>query len=168
MILRLLPALGADPGVYDAERVRRVILDETERCSPAYVKTMSMALRGYLRVLAARSVYRPGLDHAVPPAPCWRLSALPRYLPAADIERLIDASSGSSPCQIRDRAILLLLARLVPLLISSPQVGTISTALVRVQGATSRRPSRKSRRQENSNEAEIPWRRAVADTCRWP
>ena len=112
MILRLLPALGADPGVYDAERVRRVILDETERCSPAYVKTMSMALRGYLRFLAARGVCRPGLDHAVPPAPCWRLSALPRYLPAADVERLIDASSGASPCEIRDKGILLLLARL--------------------------------------------------------
>ena len=112
MISRLLPALGADPGAYDAERVRRVILDEAERCSPAYVKTMSMALRGYLRFLAARGVCRPGLDYAVPPAPCWRLSALPRYLPSADVERLIDASDQSSPCEIRDRAILLLLARL--------------------------------------------------------
>ncbi|MGI9416842.1 MAG: tyrosine-type recombinase/integrase [Geminicoccaceae bacterium] len=112
MISRLLPALGADPGVYDAERVRRVILDETKRCSTAYVKTMSMALRGYLRFLAARGVCRPGLDHAVPPAPCWRLSALPRYLPAADVERLVDASDQPSPCEIRDRAILLLLARL--------------------------------------------------------
>lgn len=112
MISRLLPALGADPGVYDAERVRRVILDEAERCSTAHVKTMSMALRGYLRFLAARGVCRPGLDYAVPPAPCWRLSALPRYLPAADVERLIDASDQSSPCEIRDRAILLLLARL--------------------------------------------------------
>jgi integrase len=40
------------------------------------------------------------------------LSALPRYLPAADVERLIDASSGASPGEIRDKAILLLLARL--------------------------------------------------------
>jgi site-specific recombinase XerD len=112
MISRLLPALGTDPGAYDAERVRRVILDEAERCSPAYVKTMSMALRGYLRFLAARGVCRPGLDYAVPPAPCWRLSALPRYLPSADVERLIDACDQSLPRGIRDRAILLLLARL--------------------------------------------------------
>ena len=112
MISRLLPALGADPGAYDAACVRTVILDEGCRCSAAHVKTMAMALRGYLRFLAARGACRPGLDHAVPPTPEWRLSALPRYLPAQDIDRLIDGCDVSQSCGIRDRAILLLLARL--------------------------------------------------------
>ncbi|WP_209428274.1 hypothetical protein [Pararhodobacter sp. SW119] len=76
MVSRLLPALGADPRSYDAVRVRAVILDEGRRCSAAYVKTMAMALRGYLRFLAARGECRPGLDHAVPLTPDWRLSAL--------------------------------------------------------------------------------------------
>jgi integrase len=73
---------------------------------------MAMALRGYLRFLAARGECRPGLDHAVPPTPEWRLSALPRYLPAHDIDRLIEGCDLSRPHGIRDRAILLLLARL--------------------------------------------------------
>lgn len=112
MVSRLLPALGADPRNYDAVRVRAVILDEGRRCSAAYVKTMAMALRGYLRFLAARGECRLGLDHAVPPTPDWRLSALPRYLSQDDVARLIEACDLSQPRGIRDRAILLLLARL--------------------------------------------------------
>ncbi|MFN2310418.1 MAG: tyrosine-type recombinase/integrase, partial [Gammaproteobacteria bacterium] len=61
------------------------ILDEGTRCSAAYVKTMAMALRSYLRFLAMRGECRPGLDHAVPPTPDWRLSSLPRYLLPEDI-----------------------------------------------------------------------------------
>lgn len=112
MVLRLLPALGRDPGTYDAALVRRVILEELRQCSPTYVKTMTMALRGYLRFLAARGACRPGLDQAVPAVPEWRLSTLPRYLPADEIERLIASCDVTKPHGIRDRAILLLLARL--------------------------------------------------------
>ncbi len=112
MISRLLPALGADPCAYDAARVRAVILSESARCSAAYVKTMAMALRGYLRFLATRGECRPGLDCAVPPTPDWRLSALPRYLPPEDVARLIERCDLSQPYGIRDRAILLLLVRL--------------------------------------------------------
>jgi len=112
MVLRLLPALSRDPGTYDAALVRRVILEELRRCSRAYVKTMTMALRGYLRFLAARGACRPGLDQAVPPVPEYRLSTLPRYLPMDDIERLIASCDLTKSHGIRDRAILLLLARL--------------------------------------------------------
>ncbi len=48
----------------------------------------------------------------MPPTPDWRLSALPRYLPADDFARLIEGCDVSRPPGIRDRAILLLLARL--------------------------------------------------------
>ena len=41
----------------------------------------------------------------------WRLSALPRYLPTADVERLITSCDLTKPHGIRDKAILLLLAR---------------------------------------------------------
>jgi len=112
MVSRLLPTLGVDPGTYDASRVRAVILDEGARCSAAYVKTMAMALRGYLRFLAARGECRPGLDYAVPPTPDWRLSAMPRYLSPEDVTRLIEGCNLVLPHGIRDRAILLLLARL--------------------------------------------------------
>ena len=73
---------------------------------------MTTALRGYLRFLAAHGVCRPWLDRAVPVIPQWRLSALPRYLPPADVERLIASCDLTKPHGIRDKAILLLLARL--------------------------------------------------------
>jgi len=112
MVLRLLPALGTDPGTYDARLVRHVILEEAGRCSRAYVKTMTMALRGYLRFLAARGLCRPGLDHAIPTIPQWRLSALPRYITSAEVEQVIASCDVARPQGVRDRAILLLLARL--------------------------------------------------------
>jgi len=112
MIMRLLAGLGDNPGTYDAELVRRVVITEAQRSSRPYIKTMTTALRGYLRFLAAHGVCRPWLDRAVPTIPQWRLSALPRYLPSADVERLIASCDLTKPHGIRDKAILLLLARL--------------------------------------------------------
>jgi integrase/recombinase XerD len=112
MVMRLLPDLGDDPWTYDAELIRRAIVTEAGRSSRPYVKTMMTALRGYLRFLAANGACRPGLDRAVPAVPQWRLSALPRYLATADVERLIASCDLSKTHGIRDRAILLLLARL--------------------------------------------------------
>jgi integrase/recombinase XerD len=112
MVMRLLPGLGNDPGMYDAKIIRRVVLTEARRSSRPYLKTMTTALRGYLRFLAAHRVCRPWLDRAVPTIPQWRLSALPRYLPPADIERLIASCDLTKLQGIRDKAILLLLARL--------------------------------------------------------
>lgn len=112
MITRLLPGLGADPELYDAALIRRVIIDEAKRSSRPHVKTMTTALRGYLRFLAATGLCRSGLDHAVPTIPQWRLSALPRYLPADAVEQLIASCDLTKRHGVRDRAILLLLARL--------------------------------------------------------
>jgi integrase/recombinase XerD len=112
MITRLLPALGTDPALYDAALIRQVFIDEAKRSSRPHVKTMTTALRGYLRFLSATGLCRSGLDHAVPSIPQWRLSALPRYLPGGAVEQLIASCDLTKPHGIRDRAILLLLARL--------------------------------------------------------
>lgn len=112
MVTRLLAALGNDPLSYNAHLVRKVILAEAQRVSRPYVKTMAVALRGYLRFLSARGECRPGLDQAIPIIPQWRLSALPRYLPAGDVDRVIASCDITKPVGVRDRAILLLLARL--------------------------------------------------------
>jgi site-specific recombinase XerD len=104
MITRLLPGLGADPELYDAARIRRVIIDEAKRSSRPHVKTMTTALRGYLRFLAATGLCRSGLDHAVPTIPQWRLSALPRYLSADAVEQVIASCDLTRPHGIRDRA----------------------------------------------------------------
>lgn len=112
MVMRLLPALGSSRRSWTAQLIRDVILAETKRASLAYVKTMTMALRGYLRFLGARGLCRAGLEHAVPTIPQWRLSALPSYISVAEVERLIATCDLTTPTGTRDRAVLLLLARL--------------------------------------------------------
>ena len=108
----LLPDLGDDPARYDATLVRDVLLRSLGAVSRTEVKRRTTSLRMYLRFLAASGHCPPGLAGAVPTVPEWRLAALPRYIPLEDIERTI-ASCDPATCQgVRDRAILLLLARL--------------------------------------------------------
>ena len=112
MIMKLLPALGDEPSTYDAGLVRRVILEEARHRSGPYIKALTTALRSYLKFLVAQGDCRAWLDHAVPTVARWRLSALPRYLPAAAVEQLIASCDTTKNSGIRDKAILLLLARL--------------------------------------------------------
>lgn len=109
---RLLPVLGGDPARYDATLVRQVILDGARQYSPTYSKRVARVLRQYLQFLAARGACRAWLDRAIPRMMCWRGATLPRYLLPADIERIIAACDPAMPGGVRDRAILLLLARL--------------------------------------------------------
>ncbi|MEI8396482.1 MAG: tyrosine-type recombinase/integrase [Rhodospirillaceae bacterium] len=83
-----------------------------QAASRHYPEMMASVLRAYFRFLAARGDCQVGLDQAIPKVRHWRLSTLPRYLPAADVERVIASCDLSRPEGIRDRAILLLLARL--------------------------------------------------------
>lgn len=112
MLAKLLPALGGAPESYAAGRIRQVILDQALQRSRGSLKNMAGALRGYLRFLVAGGRCSPGLDHAVPTFPEWQLSTLPRYLPAPEVERLISSCDVTNACGIRDRAVLLFLARL--------------------------------------------------------
>jgi len=78
----------------------------------ATAKRCTTALRMFLRFLIAEGRCRAGLLGAIPALAHWRLSSLPRYLMPEAVERVIDSCDVSSPVGMRDRAILLLLARL--------------------------------------------------------
>jgi integrase/recombinase XerD len=112
LLMRLLPALGARPRGWDAQQIREVIIAETKRAARGHVKKMASTLRGYVRFLSATGRCRAGLEHAVPIIAQWRLSTLPRYIDTAQVEQLIATCNPSTPTGLRDRAILLLLARL--------------------------------------------------------
>ena len=112
LITKMLPALGAEPGEYNAASVRRVILNQIRGYRPAHAKTFVGALRVYLRFLATSGACQPGLDHSLPTVAEWRLSSLPRYLDAHQVARLIDSCCKVGPQGWRDRAIVLLLLRL--------------------------------------------------------
>ncbi|MBM3094020.1 tyrosine-type recombinase/integrase [Ensifer sp. T173] len=109
---KLMPELGTTTNDYDATRIRNVVREWRERTGPADLRTITSALRSYLRFLAGAGLCRPNLDHAIPPVLQWRLSSLPRYLAAADVERVIASCDQLTSGRLRDRAILLLLARL--------------------------------------------------------
>ena len=111
LIATVLPGLGDDPGAYDAALIRRVLSEQTERRSVSHAKSLTSAMRMYLRFLASEGAASAALAEALPRVPQWRLSELPRYIAADDVERTI-ASCGDDPVGVRDRAILLLLARL--------------------------------------------------------
>lgn len=66
----------------------------------------------FLRFLIAEGRCPAALLGAIPTLAHWRLTSLPRYLPPEDVERLIASCDDSLPVGLRDRAILLLLARL--------------------------------------------------------
>lgn len=110
-IMSLLPVLGDDPRTYDAELIRRALFENMEDRSRHDARRLAGSMRMYLRFLVTEGSVTAALIAAVPTVPQWRLSTLPRYIPAEDIERTI-ASCGDSPAGVRDRAILLLLARL--------------------------------------------------------
>jgi site-specific recombinase XerD len=66
----------------------------------------------FLRFLIAEGKCAAGLEAAVPVLPHWRLAVLPRYFQPDEVERIIASCDPASPVGRRDRAILLLLARL--------------------------------------------------------
>ena len=105
----LLQCLGNEPTHWNAQRVRRFVLQRAARSSSETVVT---ATRVFLRYVAAAGQVEPGLDHAVPSIAAWRLSALPRYISASQVSQVIDCCNVSTPAGTRDRAILLLLSRL--------------------------------------------------------
>lgn len=110
-IRELIRRISGDPKALDARRLRRFVLEQSKgsRWSAQRCRT---ALRAFLRFLIAEGRCRAGLLGAIPVVPHWRLTVLPQYLPAEDVERLITCCYPTSRVGKRDLAILLLLARL--------------------------------------------------------
>jgi len=112
LIVSLLPILGDDPALYNAATIRQALESEASRYSSATARDFVTALRAYIRFLTSQGRCRAGLEAAVPTFPQWKLSMLPRYLAADDIERVIVSCDEDPRCGLRNRAVLLLLARL--------------------------------------------------------
>jgi site-specific recombinase XerD len=111
-LLDLLETLGDQPVQYDARALRAFILDRACRHGIGQAKTVVTSVRMFLRFLIAVGRCTPGLDHAIPTIARWRLASLPRYLSAEAIERMIASCELTTLLGRRDRAVLLLLARL--------------------------------------------------------
>lgn len=92
--------------------VREFLLARVRRLHPRQAQQMGTALRSFLRFLFLRGEIATDLSLSVPTVRRWQLSGVPRHLATRDVERLIRSCDGSSATGRRNRAILLLLARL--------------------------------------------------------
>lgn len=108
----LLASVDGDPARLDAAGVRRFVFEHIRQHAPASPGCVTTTVRCFLRYLVVQGRCSTDLDEAVPKVPRWRLAKLPRYLPVDDVERLIAACHRQSPVALRDRSLLLLLARL--------------------------------------------------------
>lgn len=75
-------------------------------------KLMVPALRSFLRFLFQHGETETDFAGAVPMVPTWRLVEVPKYLTSAEVERVVHACERNTSVARRDRAIILLLARL--------------------------------------------------------
>jgi integrase/recombinase XerD len=104
--------INTEAGRVTAARIRALVLERAPGQSGSATRKMLVTLRMYLRFLGATDRCTAGLEGAVPSMPHWRLSALPRYLPLDQVEKLIATCDARTLLGARDRAVLLLLARL--------------------------------------------------------
>ena len=111
-IVPLLTALGDDPSCYQAQNLRGFVLGYSRKHTIKTTKYMITVIRMFLRFLASEGKCAAGLEHAIPTVANWHLSTLPRYLPASDVEQVIDGCDDSTEVGARDRAVVLLLSRL--------------------------------------------------------
>jgi site-specific recombinase XerD len=103
------PLLLSELAVADVTRlVLRCCRPGTTRRGEAIVT----ALRSFFRFLRLRGDLAIDLAAAVPRAAYWRLSGLPKSLPAGQVQRLLESCDRGRPVGQRNYALLLLLARL--------------------------------------------------------
>lgn len=107
----LLTSLGSDPRSYRAEALRAFVLERGKRHGVSYAKLGATAVRTFVQFLAAIGQCPAGLEYAIPAWRSWAFSSTPKYLIPEDVDRVIRASADSRS-GVRDKAMILLLARL--------------------------------------------------------
>jgi site-specific recombinase XerD len=110
--IEILEALGDDPAEYGAKLIRSFLLKRSRRRGVGGTRAILSPVRMFLRYLAAEKKCAPGLDTAVPAIAGWRLATLPKSLSMEQVAMLLAACEPSSTIGLRDRAVILLLARL--------------------------------------------------------
>jgi integrase/recombinase XerD len=110
----LTESLGHDPRRYRPADVRQFITVQCRARGYAIATSQSVvaAVRGFLRYLVIVGRCDASLLDAPPRLAQRRHSTHPRYLSTAQVERTIATARATTPIGLRDRAAMLLLARL--------------------------------------------------------
>lgn len=103
---------GEDLAELDATKVRDFVVAQIGRRGREGAYRLAVAVRSFLRFAVADGLLRAGIEHCIPSVPRYRLSSLPRYISASDVDRVIRCCNLSTAHGRRDHAVLMLLARL--------------------------------------------------------
>jgi len=112
VVLGLIERLGEDPVQYVPQALRRTVLDLAAGHGTSKAKQVVTATRTFLGYQAVVGRCSPHLACTIPSVAAWTQTTLPRHLQVEDVEKLIASCDTSPRSSLRDRAILLLLARL--------------------------------------------------------
>jgi len=88
------------------------LLRESQRVCVGSAKGRVAELRSLLTFLFVRGLTPRLLTTAVPPVAGWRETGIPKALPVGHVPLLLDSCDRGDPVQVRDYAILMLVARL--------------------------------------------------------
>ncbi len=112
-LVHVFPTQSINWGELAAGKVAEFVSGRAKKLSLVSRQNPAIAIRSLLRFLAGKGLIRAGLEGAIPPI--WRTkhATLPRHVSAEQLERILGlCSSEKRPGAMRDRAMLLLCARL--------------------------------------------------------
>jgi site-specific recombinase XerD len=95
-----------------APMITAFVCQEAARRQGAGRKRPAVVVRSFLRFLVFRGAIRAGLEAAAPTPPQWTHATLPTRLTPQEVERLLAMYDDGTASGLRNRAMLLLLARL--------------------------------------------------------
>lgn len=95
-----------------AKDVTKFLQNRARQLNPGRTKLLVTALRSFLRYLRHRGEISVDLAGCVPPVAAWSFSAVPKFLPAGTVQRVLDQCERDTPDGKRNYAVLVLLARL--------------------------------------------------------
>lgn len=102
---------GQDLGTMEAQHVIAAVEHQLSLSAASSTRTAATShIRGFLRFLHWAGHHHRDLSPVVPRTPNWRLAHLPPRLSWTEVRRAIDTIGSATSIDVRDRAILLLLA----------------------------------------------------------
>jgi site-specific recombinase XerD len=111
-LVRRSPRHNFDFPALNAKDVTEFVRKEAAELGSVQAKHMVTALRGFFRYLRHRGDIETDLAGCVPCVPYYSFSTVPKFLPPGTVEKILGAIDRRSPTGRRDRAMLMLLARL--------------------------------------------------------
>lgn len=108
----LLGHVGNDPAAFTVRALRAAVLALADGHGASKGDQVVTATRMFLRQLAVLGRCDSALADGIPRPAQWSQTTLPKHLPSADVEKVIAGCDTSTEAGLRDRAIMLLLARL--------------------------------------------------------